>query len=214
MLEDLDSTPFTISENRVSASGEDVENETSTTLWQDYGSGGTESLEPQGTEETAILNGTFVVMGNTSEESIEKTGPFKFKLEMHPDLAEPIENLGIELDNDSEEEKEELELALEEGSLEDQLGDVGSGSDKGSSRFSGRFVDKLLEGLGINSTILDEEDLRCGGIVMSSNATKEFLRRMVPSPDQKWCILQKCSFRAGGPEVFANLQCDVRIVFD
>ncbi|XP_046383523.1 uncharacterized protein LOC124154065 [Ischnura elegans] len=201
--EDYVSRANTISENVVSVSGEDVENETSTTLWQDYGSGGTESWEPyQSTENSATLNETFVGVQNTSEDNvIEKTGPIKFKLEMHPDLAEPIENLGIELDTDSEEEEEELEKALEEGSLEDQLGDVGSGSDKGSSRFNGRFVDKLLEGLGINSTILDEEDLRCGGIVMSSNATKEFLRRMVPSPDQKWCILQKCSFRAGGPEV-------------
>ncbi|XP_071441996.1 uncharacterized protein [Hetaerina americana] len=223
----LPNEDVTMSASGVNESDEDVENGTSTTLWYDYGSGGTESMESQETTDRITLNGTFTVVGNMSEGNVipiinvdigngtsskskrkkgkgnvkKTSASIKFKLEMHPDLAEPIEHLGIEVNIDSDESEEEIDESPENDSIEDILGDVGSGSDKGSSRFNGRFADKLLEGLGINSTILDEEDLRCGGIVMSSNATKEFLHGMVPSLNRKWCILQRCTFRAGGPEV-------------
>jgi hypothetical protein len=53
---------------------------------------------------------------------------------MHPDLGDPIEQLGIELEDD----------------------------DKNHTDFIQRFGEKLLWEKGVNVTELDEADLRCG----------------------------------------------------
>ncbi|KAG8234738.1 hypothetical protein J437_LFUL000973 [Ladona fulva] len=219
----IDSGSDSLSVTGYGMSGEEVEDETST-VWYEYGSGATEDTGVVESTEESTLTSVSASGGNRSEgdvlihrggrrgnrtkskssrkELIKKiTSPFKFKLKMHPDLAEPIEQLGIEVDLDSDESVMIEEEDPMDSSPEDQLGNVGSGSDIGSSRFNGRFANRLLEGVGINSTVLEEEDLRCGGIVLSSNATREFLQAMIPSSDGKWCILQKCTFRAGGPEV-------------
>ena len=53
---------------------------------------------------------------------------------MHPDLGDPIEQLGIELEDD----------------------------DENRTDFIQRFGDKLLYEKGVNITQLDDLDLRCG----------------------------------------------------
>jgi hypothetical protein len=53
---------------------------------------------------------------------------------MHPDLGDPIEQLGIELEDDNENHTD----------------------------FIQRFGEKLLWEKGVNVTDLDEADLRCG----------------------------------------------------
>lgn len=62
-----------------------------------------------------------------------------FLLDMHPDLGDPIEQLGIEIEDDHE----------------DNVTD-----------FIQRFGEKLLWDKGVNVTELKEADLRCGGIVL------------------------------------------------
>lgn len=66
-----------------------------------------------------------------------------FLLDMHPDLGEPIEQLGIEIEE----------------------------SDENVTDFIQRFGEKLLWEKGVNVTELKEEDLRCGGIVLRHNIT-------------------------------------------
>ena len=65
-----------------------------------------------------------------------------FKLDMHPDLGDPIEQLGMEVEQDDN----------------DTITD-----------FKQRFGVKLLWDAGVNVTALEEEDLRCGGLVIISN---------------------------------------------
>lgn len=59
-----------------------------------------------------------------------------FLLDMHPDLGDPIEQLGIEIEDDS---------------------------DDNVTDFIQRFGEKLLIEKGVNVTELHEADLRCGG---------------------------------------------------
>lgn len=94
-----------------------------------------------------------------------------FLLDMHPDLGDPIEQLGIEIeDND----------------------------DDNVTDFIQRFGEKLLWDKGVNVTELDEEDLRCGGLVLRHNLTisEERLRELAED-----CMVQKCEFLRGGPEI-------------
>lgn len=105
-----------------------------------------------------------------SEESWVGEAAF-FLLDMHPDLGDPIEQLGIEIEEDS---------------------------DDNVTDFIQRFGEKLLWDKGVNVTELKEEDLRCGGLVLRHNITitEERLRELAED-----CMVQKCEFLRGGPEI-------------
>lgn len=93
-----------------------------------------------------------------------------FLLDMHPDLGDPVEVLGIEIEQDDN----------------DTVTD-----------FRQRFGEPLLLEAGVNLTALEEEDLRCGGLVLKANVTYETRLK-------EWagdCMLQKCDFREGGPDI-------------
>uniref|UniRef100_U5EED9 Putative transporter n=1 Tax=Corethrella appendiculata TaxID=1370023 RepID=U5EED9_9DIPT len=93
-------------------------------------------------------------------------------LDMHPDLGDPIENLGMEIEQDDNE------------TITD---------------FKTRFGEALLWKSGINVTALEEEDLRCGGLVISSNMSMTYdLRLSELAAD---CMIQKCQFRSNGPDI-------------
>ncbi|KAL4713882.1 hypothetical protein ACJJTC_015536 [Scirpophaga incertulas] len=95
-----------------------------------------------------------------------------FLIEVHDDLGEPKEQLGIEMERDAD----------------DPVTD-----------FRSRFGEKLLISQGVNITALDKEDLRCGGLVMLHNMTKLSQQRLeILSAD---CMVQKCDFRKGGPDI-------------
>ncbi|XP_021942576.1 uncharacterized protein LOC110841378 isoform X2 [Zootermopsis nevadensis] len=91
-----------------------------------------------------------------------------FLIDMHQNLEKPPESLGIEMEPD----------------------------DNGTSDFRQRFGEKLLREAGVNLTELEEEDLRCGGLLLATNLTYNTLKQLAED-----CMLQKCSFREGGPEV-------------
>lgn len=95
----------------------------------------------------------------------------RFTLDMHANLGDPIKQIGIELD-----------------SAED---------DDNVMSFKKRFKERLLKRYGVNVSELEENDLRCGGVVMHANSSTK-MRLEGYSND---CILQKCQFRYGGPEV-------------
>ncbi|XP_054266161.1 uncharacterized protein LOC128988671 isoform X2 [Macrosteles quadrilineatus] len=92
---------------------------------------------------------------------------------MHPDLGEAIENLGL-------------------SKLPDEDEDV--------TNFTQHFSKDLLVKAGVNFAALENEDLRCGGVVLSSNltidATYKTLKELAAD-----CMVQKCMFRDGGPDV-------------
>lgn len=94
-----------------------------------------------------------------------------FLLDMHPDLGDPIEQLGIEIEEDK---------------------------DDNVTDFIQRFGEKLLWSKGVNVTELEEADLRCGGLVLRHNITvsDERLRELAGD-----CMIQKCEFIKGGPEI-------------
>ncbi|KAJ8735332.1 hypothetical protein PYW07_006952 [Mythimna separata] len=111
---------------------------------------------------TSFLNGT---------DDEDYNDAAYFLIEVHDDLEEPKEQLGIEMERDED----------------DQITD-----------FRSRFGEKLLIAQGINITALDKEDLRCGGLVMLHNMTKLSKQRLeILSAD---CMVQKCDFRRGGPD--------------
>lgn len=93
-----------------------------------------------------------------------------FRLDIHPDLGEPIEQLGIEIED---------------------------ANDENVTDFKQRFGEKLLWERGVNVSELEDQDLRCGGLVLKHNMTitEERLREMAED-----CMVQKCRFLAGGPE--------------
>lgn len=88
-------------------------------------------------------------------------------LDMHPNLGEPIEQGGVEL---------------------------GSEEDEDVTDINKRFRKKLLKREGVNTTELEENDLRCGGRVSANTNTEQKLLNY--SSD---CIVQKCHFIMGGP---------------
>ncbi|XP_061510337.1 uncharacterized protein LOC1279477 isoform X2 [Anopheles gambiae] len=93
-------------------------------------------------------------------------------LDMHPDLGEPIEQLGMEIEHD----------------------DNATVTD-----FKTRFGVALLWQQGVNVTALEEEDLRCGGLVMTSNMTLNSNIKL-----SEWaadCMVQRCRFRRNGPDI-------------
>lgn len=109
---------------------------------------------------------------NTTESDEAQNAAAHFRLDMHPDLGDPIEQLGMEVEQDDN----------------DTVTD-----------FKQRFGVKLLWDSGVNVTALEEEDLRCGGLVLKSNMSGVSNLRL-----SEWaadCMVQKCQFRYGGPEV-------------
>ncbi|XP_028166617.1 uncharacterized protein LOC135085178 [Ostrinia nubilalis] len=108
----------------------------------------------------------------TEDEEDDFNDAAFFLIEVHDDLGEPKEQLGIEMERDED----------------DPVTD-----------FRSRFGEKLLIAQGVNITALDKEDLRCGGLVMLHNMTKLSQQRLeILSAD---CMVQKCDFRRGGPEI-------------
>lgn len=95
-----------------------------------------------------------------------------FRLDMHPDLGEPTEQLGIEIEQDDN----------------DTITD-----------FEQRFGAKLLWSSGVNVTELKDQDLRCGGLVLSSNMSLDSTIRL--SELAADCMIQRCRFRQNGPEI-------------
>ncbi|XP_053614679.1 uncharacterized protein LOC128677686 isoform X1 [Plodia interpunctella] len=109
---------------------------------------------------------------NTTEDDEDYNDAAYFLIEVHDDLGEPKEQLGIEMERDEN----------------DPVTD-----------FRSRFGEKLLIAQGVNITALDKEDLRCGGQVMIHNMTKLSQQRLeILSAD---CMVQKCDFRRGGPDI-------------
>jgi MFS_1 like family len=110
---------------------------------------------------------------NESEESwvVASGEEVFFLLDMHPDLGDPIEQLGIEIEADTD----------------DKVTD-----------FIQRFGEKLLWERGVNVTELQEADLRCGGLVLRHNITISEERLTQLAED---CMVQKCEFLNGGPEL-------------
>lgn len=90
---------------------------------------------------------------------------------MHDDLGQPIEQIGIEIN-----------AAVDDESVTD---------------IRKRFGEDLLLESGINITELEENDLRCGGLVNITD-TPTSTRLSQQAED---CMLQKCSFRKGGPAI-------------
>lgn len=112
-----------------------------------------------------LLNET--ISFNETEEIII---PTFFKLDMHPDLGDPIEQLGMEIEQDDNETVTD---------------------------FKKRFGVKLLWDSGVNVTQLEDEDLRCGGLVIKTNMSfNDKLSKLAAD-----CMVQKCRFRRGGPEI-------------
>lgn len=114
-----------------------------------------------------LANGTAV--NATTEDENEAA---HFKLDMHPDLGEPIEQLGMEV------EQEENDT---------------------STDFKQRFGERLLWDSGVNVTALEEEDLRCGGLVLKTNMSGLYNLRL--SEMAADCMVQRCTFRVNGPDV-------------
>ncbi|XP_026758789.1 uncharacterized protein LOC113518188 [Galleria mellonella] len=115
-------------------------------------------------------------LSNSSHQNMTEDEDYNdaafFLIEVHDDLGEPKEQLGIEMERDDD----------------DQVTD-----------FRSRFGEKLLIAQGVNITALDKEDLRCGGLVMVHNMTKLSQQRLeILSAD---CMVQKCDFRRGGPDI-------------
>ncbi|RZC39487.1 uncharacterized protein BDFB_000239, partial [Asbolus verrucosus] len=94
-----------------------------------------------------------------------------FTLDMHKNLGEPIEQGGIDLESAEE---------------DDDVTDIKK-----------QFKEKLLKRSGVNVTELEENDLRCGGLVLSANTSTS--QRLQNYSDD--CIVQKCHFQYGGPDV-------------
>ncbi|XP_068917217.1 major facilitator superfamily domain-containing protein 6-A isoform X2 [Tenebrio molitor] len=115
---------------------------------------------------------SFHVKKKKNNDTMKGNSTQLFTLDMHPNLGEPIEQGGIDLES-AEEDDNVIDLKK-------------------------RFKEKLLRRSGVNVTELEDNDLRCGGLVSSANdmSTQQRLRNY--STD---CIVQKCHFNTGGPEV-------------
>ncbi|KAL7040264.1 hypothetical protein ACKWTF_000330 [Chironomus riparius] len=138
---------------------------------------GSMRISPDNPYNRSYFNLTDFDIDNISEESEEESWvggsgeSVIFVLDMHPDLGDPIEQLGIEI----------------EDSNDDNVTD-----------FKQRFGEKLLWDKGVNVTALEEEDLRCGGLVLRHNMTISDDRLRELAED---CMVQKCEFITGGPEI-------------
>uniref|UniRef100_A0A336M196 CSON010065 protein n=1 Tax=Culicoides sonorensis TaxID=179676 RepID=A0A336M196_CULSO len=126
------------------------------------------------TESSSTTEAYIEAVTEESEESwvAESEESAYFRLDMHPDLGDPIEQLGMEIEQDDN----------------DTVTD-----------FKTRFGEKLLWKSGVNVTELEEEDLRCGGLVTLSNMSLQSTERLTQYAID--CMVQKCQFRRGGPEI-------------
>ncbi|KAF6212821.1 hypothetical protein GE061_010530 [Apolygus lucorum] len=95
--------------------------------------------------------------------------PAFFKIDMHPDLTGPSEHLGLEIEPDDNETVTD---------------------------FRQHFPEKMLVSGGVNYTLLEQADLRCGGFVVATNLTYDTLKELASD-----CMLQICQFREGGPDI-------------
>lgn len=91
---------------------------------------------------------------------------------MHEDLGEPIEQLGIEIEQDDN----------------DTVTD-----------FKKRFGEKMLWDQGVNVTELEDADLRCGGLILNSNLSIVLNDSLNERALE--CMIQRCQFVKGGPEI-------------
>lgn len=118
------------------------------------------------------IDETDAVIEEESEESwVAGSGESVFfRIDIHPDLGDPIEQLGIEIED---------------------------ANDENVTDFKQRFGEKLLWKKGVNVTALEEEDLRCGGLVLKHNITisEERLKELAED-----CMVQRCDFKKGGPD--------------
>ncbi|XP_046673330.1 uncharacterized protein LOC124362674 isoform X2 [Homalodisca vitripennis] len=135
----------------------------------------------------AILNGTnqlvkLVKLGKDLNNSLVNSSFLKLPndsnqqainilVTMHPLLAEASENLGLSKLPDEDEEV---------------------------TNFTQHFSKELLVSARVDYGSLEREDLRCGGVVLSSNLTSTYNTLKELAAD---CMVQKCSFSHGGPEV-------------
>nr|CAD7397203.1 unnamed protein product [Timema cristinae] len=92
-----------------------------------------------------------------------------FLLSMHKDLREPVEHLGMEL-----------------------MADDGNNT---VIYLKKRFGEKTLLEARVNLTLLEKEDLRCGGQLFATNLTHNMIKELAAD-----CMVQQCKFRDGGPE--------------
>lgn len=97
-------------------------------------------------------NSTLAAVGYCSWVHANATDSTHFWLEMHPDLADPIEQLGMEIEQDDNETVTD---------------------------FKQRFGERHLWDLQVNVTDLEELDLRCGGIVRRHNMTPILINETV-----------------------------------
>lgn len=105
-----------------------------------------DSTTPKNDKKKVIANLTDFEETSEEESWVVDSGEAAFfLLDMHPDLGDPIEQLGIEIEDDTE----------------------------NVTDFIQRFGEKLLWDKGVNVTQLDEADLRCGGIVLRHNISHE-----------------------------------------
>lgn len=95
-----------------------------------------------------------------------------FLLDMHQNLGDPIEQLGMEIEQDDNETVTD---------------------------FKTRFGEKLLWNSGVNVTALEEGDLRCGGLVLQTNMSG--INNLKLSELAADCMVQECQFRQGGPDI-------------
>ncbi|XP_034239545.1 uncharacterized protein LOC117644314 [Thrips palmi] len=135
--------------------------------------------KPKKTKKGTNATGVVLTAATTSTTSTPKSPvtdtpdepsePVYVIIEMHPDLMDPIEQLGMEMQPDENETVND---------------------------FTAHFSQRLMEDAGVNYTALLKEDLRCGGAVLATNLTYKTLTELAAD-----CMLQKCFFREGGPDM-------------
>lgn len=125
------------------------------------------------TTKRIISNETIIgAVNDTESEENSYNGAAHFRLDMHPYLGDPIEQLGIVVEQDDNETVTGIKQ---------------------------RFGEKMLWDRGVNVTALEKGDLRCGGLVLKSNMSgTNDLRLDELAAD---CMVQECQFRQGGPEI-------------
>lgn len=116
-----------------------------------------------------------------------------FLIEVHDDLGEPKEQLGIEMERVRKQMQEPKSIFLNRLYFKFENMSLFQDDNDTVTDFRSRFGEKTLINHGVNISALDKEDLRCGGLVMSHNMTKLSQQRLENlSAD---CMVQKCDFR-------------------
>ncbi|KAI5748763.1 hypothetical protein M8J76_001727 [Diaphorina citri] len=118
-------------------------------------------------------------------ESLQQIPPGDPKNTTTP--PEPEESVFVLLDMHSKLGKATENLGLEIPSEEE---------DEDTTDFRQHFSEELLRANRVNVTALTNEDIRCGGMVLATNLTINRLTELAAD-----CMLQKCIFTVGGPDV-------------